>query len=191
MPPSWTSAWRSDTIPSSSARASARQRSTARAPVAQPGAAPHLCNTCQRRYHPHYAEQPCTHKRPKRAGKRLGNAAIHALRLRGERTCAWAGPCRRLLRHGAPRPQRHAGMQCVASPLCHWCACCGPYPSPPVLRTRPPLCVVLGVTRGGVWAASYCCTACRRITLTCSRWCTRSRSLRASPRNTALRRCSS
>ena len=69
---------------------------------------------------------------------------------RGERTWAWAGPGRRFLQHGAPRPQRHAGMPCVASPLCHWCAVCDSYPSPPVLRSRPPLCVVLGITRGEV-----------------------------------------
>src|SRR5215472_15747922 len=38
---------------------------------------------------PNIKENPRHRKRPKRGGKRLFNAAIHALRMRVERTFAW------------------------------------------------------------------------------------------------------
>src|ERR1700739_3469839 len=38
---------------------------------------------------PHIKENPRNRKRPKRGRKRLFNAAIHALRMRVERTVAW------------------------------------------------------------------------------------------------------
>ena len=38
---------------------------------------------------PNITENPRNRKRPKRGRKRLFNAAIHALRMRVERTFAW------------------------------------------------------------------------------------------------------
>src|SRR5262245_45481115 len=46
---------------------------------------------------PNIKENPRNRKRPKRGRKRCFNAAIHALRMRVERTCAWEDKFKRLL----------------------------------------------------------------------------------------------
>jgi hypothetical protein len=46
---------------------------------------------------PNIPENPRNRKRPKRGRKRLFNAAMHALRMRVERTFAWEDKCKRLL----------------------------------------------------------------------------------------------
>ena len=46
---------------------------------------------------PNIPENPRNRKRPKRGRKRLFNAAIHALRMRVERTFAWEDKFKRLL----------------------------------------------------------------------------------------------
>ena len=46
---------------------------------------------------PNLPEHPRNRKRPKRGRNRLFNAAIHALRLRVERTFAWEDKFKRLL----------------------------------------------------------------------------------------------
>jgi hypothetical protein len=63
---------------------------------------------------PNIKENPRNRKRPKRGRKRLFNAAIHALRLRIERTFAWEDKCRRLLLRFERIQQRHYGMKLIA-----------------------------------------------------------------------------
>jgi hypothetical protein len=46
---------------------------------------------------PNIPENPRNRKRAKRGRKRLFNDAIHALRMRVERTCAWEDKLKRLL----------------------------------------------------------------------------------------------
>ena len=60
---------------------------------------------------PTIPEHPRHRKRTKRGRKRLCNAAIHALRTRGDRTCAWADTFKRLLLRLERIPQRHYGMK--------------------------------------------------------------------------------
>ena len=60
---------------------------------------------------PNIPENPRNHKRPKRGRKRLFNAAIHALRLRVERTFAWEDKFKRLLLRFERIQQRHDGMK--------------------------------------------------------------------------------
>jgi len=74
---------------------------------------------------PHIPENPRTRKRPKRGRQRLLNAAIQALRMRGERTFAWEDKCKRLLRRFACIQQRHDGMKLMASTLSNLRAFCG------------------------------------------------------------------
>jgi hypothetical protein len=55
---------------------------------------------------PNITENPRNRKRTKRGRKRLFNAAIHALRMRVDRTFAWEDTCKRLLlrfEHMQPR----------------------------------------------------------------------------------------
>src|SRR5262245_19224372 len=56
-------------------------------------------------------------KHAKRGRKRLFNAAIHALRMRVERTFAWEDKCKRLLLRFECLQQRHYGMKLMAYTL--------------------------------------------------------------------------
>ena len=60
---------------------------------------------------PNIKENPRNRKTPKRGRKRLFNAALHALRMRVERTFAWEDKCKRLLLRFARLQQRHYGMK--------------------------------------------------------------------------------
>src|SRR5262244_2755052 len=64
-------------------------------------------------------------KRPKRGRKRLFNAAIHALRMRVERTFAWEDKFKRLLLRFERIQQRHYGMKLMAYTLINLRAFCG------------------------------------------------------------------
>jgi transposase len=66
---------------------------------------------------PHIPENPRHRKRPKRGRKRFFNAAIHALRTRVDRTCAWEDQFKRLLLRFEHRQPRHFGMQWLAYTL--------------------------------------------------------------------------
>jgi hypothetical protein len=66
---------------------------------------------------PNIPENPRNRKRPKRGGKRLFNAATHALRLRVERTLAWEDKFKRVLLGFEHIQQRHYGMKVIAYTL--------------------------------------------------------------------------
>ena len=66
---------------------------------------------------PNIKENPRNRKRPKRGRKRLFNAAIHALRMRVERTFAWEDKFKRLLLRFERIQQRHYGMKLMAYTL--------------------------------------------------------------------------
>jgi hypothetical protein len=70
-------------------------------------------------------ENPRNRKRTKRGRKRLFNAAIHALRLRVERTFAWEDKFRRLLLRFERIQQRHYGMKLLTYTLINLRAFCG------------------------------------------------------------------
>jgi transposase len=74
---------------------------------------------------PQIPENPHNRKRPKRGRKRLFNAAIHALRLRVERTFAWEDKFKRLLLRFERLQQRHYGMKLMAYTLINLRAFCG------------------------------------------------------------------
>jgi hypothetical protein len=57
--------------------------------------------------------------------KCIFNAAIHALRMRVERTFAWEDTCKRLLLRFERIQQRHYGMKVMAYTLINLRACCG------------------------------------------------------------------
>jgi hypothetical protein len=56
---------------------------------------------------PNIPENRRNRKHGQRGRKRLFNAAIHALRMRVERTCAWEDNCKRLLFRFERIQQRH------------------------------------------------------------------------------------
>src|SRR5437899_4221582 len=60
---------------------------------------------------PNIKENPRNRKATKRGRKRLFNAAIHALRMRVERTFAWEDKFKRLLLRFEHIQQRHYGMK--------------------------------------------------------------------------------
>ena len=60
---------------------------------------------------PNIPENPRNRKTTKRGRKRLFNAAVHALRLRVERTFAWEDKFKRLLLRFERMQQRHYGMK--------------------------------------------------------------------------------
>ena len=62
---------------------------------------------------------------PKRGRKRLFNAAIHALRMRVERTFAWEDKFKRLLLRFEHIQQRHYGMKLLAYTMINLRAFCG------------------------------------------------------------------
>jgi hypothetical protein len=74
---------------------------------------------------PNIPENPRNRKHPKRGRKRLFNAAIHALRMRVERTFAWEDKFKRLLLHFERIQQRHYGMKLMAYTLINLRRFCG------------------------------------------------------------------
>jgi transposase len=66
---------------------------------------------------PNIKENPRNRKTTKRGRTRLFNAAIHALRMRGERTFAWEDKFKQLLLRFERIQQRHYGMQVLAYTL--------------------------------------------------------------------------
>jgi hypothetical protein len=73
---------------------------------------------------PNILENPRNRKRTKRGRKRLFNAAIHALRMRVERTFAWEDKFKRLLLRFEHIQQRHYGMKVMAYTLINLRAFC-------------------------------------------------------------------
>jgi len=74
---------------------------------------------------PNIPENPRNRKRTKRGRKRCFNEAIHALRMRVERTCAWEEKFKRLLLRFERIQQRHSGMKVMAYTLINLRAFCG------------------------------------------------------------------
>ena len=74
---------------------------------------------------PNIQENPRNRKRPKRGRTRFFNAAIHALRMRVERTFAWEDKFKRLLLRFERIQQRHYGMKLMAYTLINLRAFCG------------------------------------------------------------------
>ena len=74
---------------------------------------------------PNIPENPRNRKHLKRGRKRLFNAAIHALRMRVERTFAWEDKFKRLLLRFERIQQRHYGMKLRAYTLINLCKFCG------------------------------------------------------------------
>jgi transposase len=74
---------------------------------------------------PNIKENPHNRKPPKRGRKRFFNPAIHALRMRVERTFAWADKFKRLLIRFERIQQRHYGMMLRAYTLINLRAFCG------------------------------------------------------------------
>ncbi|SRR3989442_13195066 len=66
---------------------------------------------------PNITKNPRNRKRPKRGRKRIFNEAIHALRMRVERTFAWEDKFKRLLLRFEHIQQRHYGMKLMAYTL--------------------------------------------------------------------------
>jgi transposase len=63
---------------------------------------------------PNIPENPRNRKRTKRGRKRFFNAALHALRMRVERTFAWKDKFKRFLLRFERIQQRHYGMKLMA-----------------------------------------------------------------------------
>lgn len=74
---------------------------------------------------PNIKENLRNRKTPKRGRKRFFNAAIHALRMRVERTFAWEDKFKRLLLRFEHIQQRHYGMKLMAYTLINLRAFCG------------------------------------------------------------------
>ena len=74
---------------------------------------------------PNIKENPRNRKTPKRGRKRFFNEAIHALRMRVERTFAWEDKFKRLLLRFERIQQRHYGMKLMAYTLMNLRAFCG------------------------------------------------------------------
>jgi transposase len=74
---------------------------------------------------PNIPENPRNRKYPKRGRKRWFNAALHALRMRVERTFAWEDKCKRLLLRFERIQQRHYGMKLLAYILINLRGFCG------------------------------------------------------------------
>jgi transposase len=74
---------------------------------------------------PNIKENPRHRKTTKRGRKRLFNAAIHALRMRVERTFAWEDKFKRLLLRFERMQQRHYGMKLMAYTLINLREFCG------------------------------------------------------------------
>jgi transposase len=74
---------------------------------------------------PNIPQNPRNRKHPKCGRKRLFNAAMHALRLRVERTFAWEDKFKRLLLRFERLQQRHYGMKLLGYTLINLRAFCG------------------------------------------------------------------
>ena len=74
---------------------------------------------------PNIPENPRNRKRPKRGRKRRFNAAIHALRMRVERTFAWEDKFKRLLLRFERIQRRHYGMKLLVYTLINLRKFCG------------------------------------------------------------------
>ena len=74
---------------------------------------------------PNIKEHPRNRKPPKRGRTRLFNEAIHALRMRVERTFAWEDKFKRLLLRFERIQQRHYGMKLLGYTLINLRAFCG------------------------------------------------------------------
>src|SRR5437773_4280668 len=74
---------------------------------------------------PNIKENPRNRKTTKRGRKRFFNEAIHALRMRVERTFAWEDKFKRLLLRFERIQQRHYGMKLMAYTLINLRAFCG------------------------------------------------------------------
>ena len=74
---------------------------------------------------PNIKENPRNRKHTKRGRKRFFNEAIHALRMRVERTFAWEDKFKRLLLRFERIQQRHYGMKLMAYTLINLRAFCG------------------------------------------------------------------
>ena len=74
---------------------------------------------------PNIKEHPRNRKHTKRGRKRFFNEAIHALRMRVERTFAWEDKFKRLLLRFERIKQRHYGMKLIAYTLINLRAFCG------------------------------------------------------------------
>ena len=74
---------------------------------------------------PNIKETPRNRKTTKRGRKRFFNEAIHALRMRVERTFAWEDKFKRLLLRFERIQQRHYGMKLLAYTLMNLRAFCG------------------------------------------------------------------
>jgi transposase len=74
---------------------------------------------------PNIKENPRNRKHTKRGRKRLFNAAIHALRMRVERTFAWEDKFKRLLLRFEHIQLRHYGMKLLAYTLINLRKFCG------------------------------------------------------------------
>jgi hypothetical protein len=74
---------------------------------------------------PNIKENPRNRKTPKRGRNRFFNAAIHALRMRVERTFAWEDTFKRLLLRFERNQQRHYGMKLLAYTVMNLRAFCG------------------------------------------------------------------
>ncbi len=74
---------------------------------------------------PNIPENPRNRKHAKRGRKRFFNEAIHALRVRVERTFAWEDTCKRLLLRFEHIQQRHFGMKLLAYTLINLREFCG------------------------------------------------------------------
>jgi hypothetical protein len=74
---------------------------------------------------PNIKENPRNRKTPKRGCKRFFNDAIHALRMRVERSFAWEDKFKRLLLRFERIQQRHYGMKLLAYTLINLRKFCG------------------------------------------------------------------
>jgi Transposase DDE domain len=74
---------------------------------------------------PNIKENPRNRKGTKRGRKRFFDEAIHALRMRVERTLAWEDKFKRLLLRFARLQQRHYGMKLLAYTLINLRKFCG------------------------------------------------------------------
>jgi transposase len=74
---------------------------------------------------PNIKENPRNRNTTKRGRKRLFNEAIHALRMRVERTFAWEDKFKRLLLRFERIQQRHYGMKLLAYTLINLRKFCG------------------------------------------------------------------
>jgi transposase len=74
---------------------------------------------------PNSPENPRNRKHPKRGRKRLFNAALHALRMRVERTFAWEDKFKRLLLRFERIQRRQYGMKLLGYTMINLRAFCG------------------------------------------------------------------